>query len=258
MIIPKLLKNNKKDSAASVEKQLVFAQIHIEQNEYINNYSTMPQKNSRSSANEQGMSGGEILVAYGISSLFLIYVFLRFESQISSAILIMTVLLESAFLTTAYMVTKKCYVDRSIKSILIFNIFATVCVPILLYLMKNPIRNAFVNKEAILNAINNDGVFSLLHDVNAYGFLLYQAMGIIILLGFMLFTMIGMVHILSMINLALESRLTGAWRWLYKKTLKFCNSSGFYIGFGILLLVISFLLVSGILASILVNVKAYV
>lgn len=126
----------------------------------------------------------------------------------------MTVLLESAFLTTAYMVTKKCDVDRSIKSILIFNIFATVCVPILLYLMKNPIKNAFVNKEAILNTINSDGVFSLLHDVNAYGFLLYQAIGIIILLGF-------------------------------------CNSAGFYIGFGILLLVISFLFVSGILASIL-------
>lgn len=251
VIIPKLLKNNKKDSAVSVEKQLVFAQIHIEQNQYINNYPTMPQKNSQPSANGQGMSGGEILLAYGLGSLFLIYVFLRFESQISSAILIMTVLLESAFLTTAYMVTKKCYVDRSIKSILIFNIFATVCVPILLYLMKNPIKNAFVNKEAILNTINSDGVFSLLHDVNAYGFLLYQAIGIIILLGFMLFTMIGTVHILSMVNLALESRLTGAWRWLYKKTLGFCNSAGFYIGFGILLLVISFLFVSGILASIL-------
>lgn len=251
VIIPKLLKNNKKDSAVSVEKQLVFAQIHIEQNQYINNYPTMPQKNSQPSANGQGMSGGEILVAYGIGSLFLIYVFLRFESQISSAILIMTVLLESAFLTTAYMVTKKCYVDRSIKSILIFNIFATVCVPILLFLMKNPIKNAFVNKEAILNTINNDGVFSLLHDVNAYGFLLYQAIGIIILLGFMLFTMIGTIHILSMVNLALESRLTGVWRWLYKKTLGFCNSAGFYIGFGILLLVISFLFVSGILASIL-------
>lgn len=250
VIIPKLLKNNKKDSAVSVEKQLVFVQIHIEQNQYINNNHTMPQKNSQPSANGQGMSGGEILVAYGMGSLFLIYFFLRFESQISSAILIMTVLLESAFLTTAYMVTKKCYVDRPIKSVLIFNIFATVCVPILLYLLKNPIKNAFVNKEMILNTINNDGVFSLLHDVNAYGFLLYQAIGIIILLGFMLFTMIGTVHILSMVNLALESRLTRAWRWLYKKTLGFCNSAGFYIGFGILLLVISFLFVSGVLASI--------
>ncbi len=251
MIIPKLLKSNKMDNAVSVEKQLVFAQIHIEQNQYINNYPTIPSNNSHPSANGQGMSGKEILVAYGLGSLFLIYVFLRFESQISSVILIMTVLLESTFLTTAHMVTKKCYVDRSIKSILIFNIFATVCVPVLLYFMKNPIKNAFINKEAILSTITDDGVFSLLYDVNAYGFLLYQAIGIIILLGFMLFTMIGTIHILSMVNLALESRLTGVWRWLYKKTLGFCNSAGFYISFGILLLVISFLLVSGILASIL-------
>ena len=251
MIIPKLLKSNKMDNAVSVEKQLVFAQIHIEQNQYINNYPTIPSNNSHPCANGQGMSGKEILVVYGIGSLFLIYVFLKFESQISSVILIMTVLLESTFLTTAYMVTKKCYVDRSIKSILIFNIFATVCVPVLLYFVKNPIKNAFINKEEILSTITDDGVFSLLYDVNAYGFLLYQAIGIIILLGFMLFTMMGTIHILSMVNLALESRLTGVWRWLYKKTLRFCNSAGFYISFGILLLVISFLLVSGILASIL-------
>lgn len=251
VIIPKLLKNNKKDSAVNVKKQLVFAQIHIEQNQYIINNSAMPQKNSQPSANGKGMNDGEILVVYGIGSLLLIYFFLRYESQISSAILVMTVLLESTFLTTAYVVTKKYDVDRSIKSILIFNIFATVCVPILLYFMKNPIKKAFVNKETILNQINNEGVFSLLLDVNAYGFLLYQSIGIIILWGFMLFTITGVVHIVSMLNLTLENRLTGAWRWLYKKTLRFCNSAGSYIGFGILLLVISFLLVSGILASIL-------
>lgn len=251
VIIPKLLKSDKKDSTVSADKQLIFAQIHIEQNQYIYNKSTMPKKDSHSSSDGQGKSGGEILVIYGIVSLFLIYVFLRFESQISSVILIMTVLLESTFLTTAYMVTKKYCVDKSIKRILIFNIFATFCVPVLLYLMKYPLKNAFVNKETILNTINKDGVFSLLYDINAYGFLLYQAIGVIILFGFMLFTMIGTVHILSMVNLALESRLTGVWRWLYKKTLGFCNSAGFYIGFGILLLVISFLSVSGILASIL-------
>lgn len=251
VIIPKLLKSDKNDNTIRVDKQLIFAQIHIEQNQYIYNKSAASKTVFHNSSNGQGMSGGEILVTYMIGSLFLIYGFLRFESQISNVILIMTVLLESTFLTTSYVVTKMYYIDKSIRSILIFNIFATFCSPVLLYLMKNPLTNSFVNKEIILSTISNDGVFSLLSDVSVYGFLLYQAIGVIILFGFMLFTLIGTVHILSMVNLALESRLTKIWRWMYKKTLGFCNSVGFYISFGILLLVMSFLFVSGILASVL-------
>lgn len=249
VIIPKLLKSDKKDSEIRVDKQLIFAQIHIEQNQYIYNRPSSPKTVSHNSSKGQGLSGGEIVVVYVICSLFLIYGFLRFETQISNVILIMTVLLESTFLTTSYLVSKKYYIDKSIRSILIFNIFATFCSPVLLYLMKNPITNSFVNKEVILNTIRSDGLFSLLSDVNVYGFLLYQAIGVIILFGFMLFTLIGTIHIMSMVNLALENRLIKVWRWLYKKTLGFCNSVGFYISFGILLLVVSFLFVSGILAS---------
>lgn len=251
VIIPKLLKSDKEDSTLRVDKQLIFAQIHVEQNQYIYNESTSPKTVSNNSSKGQGMSGGEILIVYVLSSLFLIYIFLKFESQISNVILIVTVLLESTFLTTTYVVTKKYYIDKSIRNILIFNIFATFCSPVLLYFMKKPLINSFVNKEMILNTISNDGVFSLLSDVNAYRFLLYQAIGVIILFGFMLFTLIGTVHILSMVNLALENHLIKVWRWLYKKTLRLCNSVGFYIGFGILLLVMSFLFVSGILVSIL-------
>lgn len=249
VIIPKLLKNDVKTCDVSIDKQLVFTQIHIEQNQYI--YSNPTQKVTviRKLQKGQGMSGGEILAVYVIGSLFLIYGFLRFESQISFIILVMTVLLESTFLTTSYVVTKRYYIDASLKNILLFNIFATVCSPILLYLMKKPLMGQVVNKGEILNKINNEGVFSLLFDVDTYGFLLYQALGVIILFGFMLFTMIGTLHILSMVNLTLENRLIKVWRWLYKKTFGFCSSASFYIGFGGLLLVMSFLFVSGTLAE---------
>lgn len=249
IIIPKLMKC---EDVVKVDKQLVFAQIHIEQNQYIYNAPTTTKTISRDSSREQDIGGGERLAIYLIGSLVLIYAFLRFESQISRVILIFMVLLESIFLTTTCMVIKRDYVDKSIRSILAFNIFATICVPILLYLMKNPITNSSINKELILDKIAKEGVFSLLNDVGAYGFLLYQALGIIILFGFMLFTLSGTVHILSMINLSLGNRLIKVWQWLYKKTIRFCNSAGFYIVFGILLLALSFLFVSGILVSVFV------
>ena len=70
----------------------------------------------------------------------------------------------------------------------------------------------------------------------------------IILVGFMIFTLIGLMHVLSMINLTLKSRWGKIWSLIYSKTIVFCNSVTFYMSFGIFLLVLSFLLVSGILA----------
>ena len=73
-------------------------------------------------------------------------------------------------MTTAYVIIKKYYVDKSIKLILLFNIFATIGVPILLYLEKNPITSLVVNKQELLHQAERNGMFSLLRDVDTFGF----------------------------------------------------------------------------------------
>ncbi|KXG09100.1 hypothetical protein AT864_02565 [Anoxybacillus sp. P3H1B] len=255
MILPKLLKNNKDDSIIQVNKQLIFSQIHIEQYHY-NDTSVTPKGTPHSSSKERSMSDGEIFFVYILGSLILTFAFLKFESTISNLILILIVLLESTFLTTSYVVTKKYCVDKSIRSILVFNTISTCLSPILLYLMKNPLKGPFVNKEEILNTISKDGILFLLSNVNTFAFLFYQAIGIIVLFLFLLFTLIGTVHILSMVNLALQNRLSKVWSWLFKKTFRFCKSATHYICVGILLLLMSFLLVSGILVSLITIVTA--
>ena len=105
------------------------------------------------------------------------------------------------------------------------------------------------NKEAMLNKVQEAGVFTILFDVEAFGFLLYQAMGVIILIVFMMFTLVGMIHVLSMVNLALKNRFSKMWEWLYIKTLGFCKTVKLYISFGLLLLVLSFLCVSGVFSA---------
>ena len=155
-------------------------------------------------------------------------------------------------MTTAYVIVKKYYVDKSIKLILLFNIFATICVPILLYLEKNPVTGLVVNKQEILYQAERN-VFSLLRDVDIFGFLLYQAIGVIIMGGFLAFTMIGLMHVLSMINLTLKNRFGQVWSWIFRKTLGFCKSVKFYMFVGIFLLVLSFLFVSGALSTLIVS-----
>ena len=187
-----------------------------------------------------------------VVAVLLVFGFLKYEKEISTVILCTFVFLETTFLTTAYVIVKKYYVDKSIKLIFLFNIFATICVPILLYLEKNPVTGLVVNKQEILYQAERN-VFSLLRDVDIFGFLLYQAIGVIIMGGFLAFTMIGLMHVLSMINLTLKNRFGQVWSWIFRKTLGFCKSVKFYMFVGIFLLVLSFLFVSGALSTLIVS-----
>ena len=247
VIIPKLLKDKTETPEIYVDKQLVFSQTHIEQKQYTVNTVNNQKQNSNSTNKSQSTSGGEMFFAVLVIAVLMVFGFLKYEKEISAVILCTFVFLETTFLTTAYVIVKKYYVDKSIKLILLFNIFATIGVPILLYLEKNPITSLVVNKQELLHQAERNGMFFLLRDVDTFGFLLYQAIGIIIMVGFLSFTMLGLMHVLSMINLALRNRFGKVWNWIFRKTLGFCKSVKFYIFFGSFLLVLSFLFVSGIL-----------
>ena len=254
VIIPKLLKDKKEMPEIHVDKQLVFSQIHIEQKQYMVNTVRYQKESSNSTNNSQSTSGGEIIIGYLIVALLLVFGFLKYEKQISTIILCTFVFLETTFLTTAYAAVKKYYVDKSIKSILLFNILATLGVPILLYLVKYPMMGQVVNKQEMLRQAEMSGIFSLLSDVDIFGFLLYQALGVIILVGFMTFTLIGLMHVLSMINLTLKKRFGKMWSWIFRKTLGFCQSVAFYMFLGSFLLVLSFLFVSGVLSMLITQI----
>jgi len=253
-IIPKLLKKNEEQTVNIIDKQLVFKQIHVEQNQYV--YREAPKRREKNRKTSSSNSGGEVFIIYVLGSLFLIYGYLKFEMEISRILIVLTVLLESAFITASINIMKKHCVDIKIKAILLFNIIATVGVPVLVYLMQYPIQGLLIDKKAVLDMIEQDGLISLLGNSDTYGFLLYQSIGVILIFGYILFVMLGTLHILSMANLALNSRLKKMWVWLYKRTIKFYNSCGWYIFFGIILLVISFLLVSGMLVALINNIGA--
>ena len=248
VIIPRLLKDKKEAPDIYVDKQIVFSQIHIEQKQYIANTTGYEKENGNNANKGQNTRGGEIIWGYLLVALMLVLGFLKYEKQISAVVLCLFVFLETTFLTTAYVMVKKYYVDKQIKSILLFNVFATVGVPVLLYLLKNPMMGQVLNKQEILRQVEKSGIFSLLFEADIFAFLLYQALGVIIMVGFLTFTLIGLMHVLAMVNLTLKKRFSKMWGWIFRKTLGFCKSVVFYILFGSFLLVLSFLFVSGVLA----------
>lgn len=253
VLIPKLLKDEKKTTDIQVDKQLVFSQIHIEQKQYIINNSGNQCVNSKGTYKSESSYGTEIVVVFLLVALFLIYWFLKYEKIICAVVLVLFVFLEVAFLVAEYIITRRYRIDKSIKYILLFNILATICIPILVSFIKMPIMGLDFDKEAMLNKMQEEGIFTALFDVEVFGFLLYQAMGVIILIVFMIFTLVGMIHVLSMINLVLKNRLGKMWEWFYIKTMGLCKSVKFYISFGLLLLVLSFLCISGVLSALIIR-----
>lgn len=253
VLIPKLLKDEKKTTDIQVDKQLVFSQIHIEQKQYIINNSGNQCVNSKGTYKSESSYGTEIVVVFLLVALFLIYWFLKYEKIICAVVLVLFVFLEVAFLVAEYIITRRYRIDKSIKYILLFNILATICIPILVSFIKMPIMGPDFDKEAMLNKMQEEGIFTALFDVEVFGFLLYQAMGVIILIVFMIFTLVGMIHVLSMINLVLKNRFGKMWEWFYIKTMGLCKSVKFYISFGMLLLVLSFLCISGVLSALIIR-----
>lgn len=253
VLIPKLLKDEKKTTDIQVDKQLVFSQIHIEQKQYIINNSGNQCVNSKGTYKSESSYGTEIVVVFLLVALFLIYWFLKYEKIICAVVLVLFFFLEVAFLVAEYIITRRYRIDKSIKYILLFNILATICIPILVSFIKMPIMGPDFDKEAMLNKMQEEGIFTALFDVEVFGFLLYQAMGVIILIVFMIFTLVGMIHVLSMINLVLKNRFGKMWEWFYIKTMGLCKSVKFYISFGLLLLVLSFLCISGVLSALIIR-----
>lgn len=253
VLIPKLLKDEKKTTDIQVDKQLVFSQIHIEQKQYIINNSGNQCVNSKGTYKSESSYGTEIVVVFLLVALFLIYWFLKYEKIICAVVLVLFVFLEVAFLVAEYIITRRYRIDKSIKYILLFNILATICIHILVSFIKMPIMGPDFDKEAMLNKMQEEGIFTALFDVEVFGFLLYQAMGVIILIVFMIFTLVGMIHVLSMINLVLKNRFGKMWEWFYIKTMGLCKSVKFYISFGLLLLVLSFLCISGVLSALIIR-----
>lgn len=253
VLIPKLLKDEKKTTDIQVDKQLVFSQIHIEQKQYIINNSGNQCVNSKGTYKSESSYGTEIVVVFLLVALFLIYWFLKYEKIICAVVLVLFVFLEVAFLVAEYIITRRYRIDKSIKYILLFNILSTICIPILVSFIKMPIMGPDFDKEAMLNKMQEEGIFTALFDVEVFGFLLYQAMGVIILIVFMIFTLVGMIHVLSMINLVLKNRFGKMWEWFYIKTMGLCKSVKFYISFGLLLLVLSFLCISGVLSALIIR-----
>ena len=157
------MKDKNDISEINIEKQVVFSQIHIEQKQYIVNSIKSKRNSDKSNNKKQNLSEEQIIFCYFLIPVVLVKFFLKYERQINLFTLCTFVFLEVAFMTIAFIILKKYSIDKSIQHILMFNIVSTICVPIILYLEQNPILGKMLNKQEILNKVENSGIFTFFY-----------------------------------------------------------------------------------------------
>lgn len=206
-------------------------------------------KEKNSSSNDIG--GFEMFIIGAVILSIAITGFIKFRVQIQMGIIGMALSLEIMVLIVAWFGMRKgLSFDNRIKSIMVFNILSVIMVPILVILVEHPFMYKNVDKVAIVNSINQTGSFSVFDDMSITLFLTYQIAGLVLAVVYMLYVLRSNIFLIASINLVLQSRLNKLWATIYRKTYNSYKKSMTYIVFGCVLLILSFLMVSGILANI--------
>ncbi|MDF2609016.1 MAG: hypothetical protein K0R92_490 [Lachnospiraceae bacterium] len=206
-------------------------------------------KEKNSSLNDIG--GFEMFIIGAVILSMVITGFMKFRVQIQIGIIGMALSLEIMVLIVAWFgIRKGLSFDNRIKSIMVFNILSVIMVPILVVLVEHPFIYKNVDKVAIVNNINQTGSFSVFEDMSITLFLTYQIAGLVLAVAYMLYVLRANLFLIASINLVLQSRLNKLWAIIYKKTYNNHKNSITYIVSGSVLLVLSFFMVSGILANI--------
>ena len=259
VLLQKLLSRNDKINNLPKENVILkYNDIHIQQfsNYYASNYyanvsvEVKPQK----TVSDTSSTNNDIwvfLIGFIVVSLILIKLFLEYETEILIALLSSGLFTASMSLSSIYFIKKrKIAIDKKFKSILFSITISTLYIPVAVYFVRNPLFFDEIEKNAILDMIREEGIFTILFnsDHEVFGFLLYQVAGVLFLFLFVLHLVLSNLHLLSKINLGLNSKMNYLWRIIYKSTVFCARTRRTFFSWNILLLCFSFTYTSGILA----------
>jgi len=140
---------------------------------------------------------------------------------------------------------------KDLNIMLVFNMLSIVVVPFLVWQARNASEGRKVNIELLKVQITQTEKISVFGDMSISFFLIYQIIGLAIIIIYMLTAFISNIYLVSLINLNLSSKLRGMWEFLNRNTSKMASKPVNNIAVGIIFLVLGYLMVSGIMLDIL-------
>lgn len=136
---------------------------------------------------------------------------------------------------------------KDLNIMLMFNMSALVTVPVLIWQTVVASEQRKIDMEALKAQITQTENFSIWDDMPTTIFLVYQIIGLMIIVIYMLSVLISNIYLISLINLNLNSGLRGMWQFLNQKTYTVGLKPAKIIWCEVIFLIISYLMVSGII-----------
>lgn len=139
---------------------------------------------------------------------------------------------------------------KDLNIMLVFNLFSIVIVPYLVWKTRTASEGRQLDMELLKTQMIQNEKFSIFEDISITFFLLYQIVGLVVIVIYMLLVFISNIYLISLINLNLSSRLRGMWEFLNRNTYKITSKPIHNVVVGIVFLIIGYVMVSGIMLDI--------
>ncbi len=228
---------NNENKAA--EKQIII--VNKQHYNYDHNYNEQKPNNS---ADESWLG----IIAILFATIF----YVKYHWQIRLGYVVISALIEILTVTIYYSgKNNKILYDKNLQEIAKFNMISIVIVPALIGIISSPIYSSKINIDILKQQIESEGNILEILNSSLVIYAMFQMAGMFFIGLFFLYIFLSDLYIISVLNVVMERRGQWFWKWLLRKTCGKSKEGGRHIMIGAILMVISIVMTSGVLAYIL-------
>ncbi|MGO5052374.1 hypothetical protein ACTQ6A_07600 [Lachnospiraceae bacterium LCP25S3_G4] len=201
--------------------------------------------------NSSSQSNDTVMFVLGIAFIA-VGVFIQYKNRIQVGMLIAALVIGFLTIVTYYIGERKnMYFDKNIKSIVVFNIVSIFVIPLLMWLIDNPIFFKGVEYSLLKQQIESKGLVPTILNTEVGPSVLYQMTGVILTGFFLIYILVSDIYIVALVNVVNGSVLQPFWHLLLRKTCGRTKNGAVHIIYGLLILMICYTMITGITPNVL-------
>ncbi len=202
--------------------------------------------------NERATSSGESLDQLFWLSLVVLIILMKFYLDhylvVQASLVIASLIIGMATFFVYYNSGKNRVIyAKNIKKMSYFNMIGILFIPLLIVIINLPIYTSLIDLDALKQRVDMKGMVEVLLNSKYSLYALFQVMGMLLLILFMIQIVCSDVYIFAVTNIAIGRKAQWFWKILFKLTYKRGRDWKIYVKVGILILVMSILCIMGVI-----------
>ena len=193
------------------------------------------------------------VIMLGVLALFFaVGVYVKYRWQIRLGIIIVSLLIELLTCTIYYRGKKnRILYDKNLKQIGNFNMISVLIIPLLIGIISSPIYNSKIDFDCFKERMMTNNLIRIYFTNPSSKYILFQIMGLIFIVIFLIYIVWSDLYVISVINIALEKKGQKFWKQLLEWTCGKSKEGSKHIKIGLVCISVSVVMIMGIVPYIL-------